>query len=526
MAITTWSDFIKSSNTEKRLICVAVIAQASAPGTTKTLYFSTIDGFVSGLSNHLHGKLLSVPTLTYNANELGGMPSLPSWGDITLLREDGYDISDDRTGIYFKDLDTTWLIRDRGVLVYYGGEDLPFSEYKLIFSGLCTGVERSDMTLRLNVIGNESRAYRSSVSSTQVTAAAWPNSQTNVGATIPTCIGYCWNIKPIIVDFTVGAARYIFHDTTVVAYTALLAVYEDGVTLTGGGVQYTDNLDGTFTLTYTPAGQITCAVNGAYNYPLWATCITNVLQNFAGIPAGQIDAAAVAAANTALPYTVGLCVTEETPVMEVIQMLSSSMPAWHGFDRSGVYTMRELTDPSGASIDYYVKSYVSNAAPVTILDDSLTESPHGEVIYKCLIKYYENNTPVDDDRLSGALTQAQKRLFSLPWRQNSRTDTPTLTTFPYATTMERNARVHNGLSAFYVAQKWVYLLRVLRKRIKFSIKTMDMTYNIGDCVLVEFRTELRDGSTWYRHGYQATKGIIIDIREDYNNNIVTLELWA
>jgi hypothetical protein len=528
---TTWDEFKEKSSSEKRVIALIKVRERAVPANVLELWFSNIEreepsGFPFGL---IHKGIKSVPSLKYNTNEIGGTPPTPSWSNLVLVREDGYDISNDESGIYFDDLGEDWIIENQPVFTFFGGDDLPWSEYKQTFAGTMRNPAKSDMTLTIPCQGNENRAYRDTVAGSVVTVAAWPNAPTgSIGLTIPFCSGFVWNPEPICVDGRTVAPnnlRYIFHDNTV-AYSSI-GVYDAGVALTAG-VQYTDNLDGTFTLAagYVPVGRITCFVVGAWGFSPWATVITNLLQTFAGTPPAQIDAAAVAAADAAMPYAVSFLVQKETPAMEVIRQLSVGIPAYYSFQRDGVFRMREITDPALKTPDHTINSEISNISPVAILDNSLSIAPSGEVVDTVNVDYYENYAVIKIDNLSNTLTETQKSTFYTEYRQDTYFD-PTVAT-SYDNPAKKNVlmRVSFTAATQSAAVKWVDLLKISRTVTKFKVKCQDLIYNIGDIVSVTFETELKDGSQWYRHNYNDRRLMVIGINEDYDKFETTLTLWG
>lgn len=530
---TTWAEFIEKQDSEKRVVALCIGLDAGAPPATKLFTFSNIErNPISGLSVLIHKGIKSVPGLSYNTNEIGGNPPAPSWGNLVLYREDGYDISDDGSGIYFRDLGNSWILRDQFCFIYFGGDDLPWSEYRLIFSGRMGGISRNDMTLTIDCLGNENQAYRATMGNVKITSATWPNAAANWGKTIPCIVGFAWNTEPVVVDTRTAAPnnlRFAFHDNTR-PYTGV-SVYDAGVGLIPfptPGFQYTDNGDGTFTLTtgYVPVGKITCSCTGPDAFVSWATQITNLLTTYAGIPVGQIDAAAVAAANAAMPWAMGYAVEQEMSVMDVVREMSQGVPAYYGFNRSGTFTMEEVTDPSAKTPDYIINSEISNAAPVAILNNTLAEKPANEVIDTCNAEYFENFAPLARDRLSGTLTETQKMLYYKSYRDDTYTDGAVVTLYPYATAKNILLRVLSVVSSQAAAVKWVDLLKTDREYTAIRIKSMELTYNIGDIVSVTFLTELDDGTPWYRHNYNDRRMMITGIREDYNNFETTLTLWG
>jgi len=515
---TTMAEFRRKSDSEKRSLMIMTAKDAATSLVTRYFYFSDIGGELSGL--YWHPMIEAIPNLSYNSREIGGTAT-PSWSDAKLRNEDGYDISHDRTGIYMEDLGITWIIQDQPVYCYFGGDDLPFSEYAQVFGGTCQGIKREDSGITLDLAGLENQIRRKTVGANKITTAAYPNCGTNVGKSKPVCIGYCPNIEPVLVD-TVNF-RYMFHES---AGYGFFFVYQDGVTLTTPA-QYTNNGDGTFTLVAAPTGRITCFVAGPYyNATGFGSVLSGVLQTWGGILPAQIDAAAITAADAALPFQVGTYVQKETPVSDVISQLADGVPAWWGFQKNGIFSMREVSEPSTQSTDWKISSVVSSEIPIAFLDGTLTIGQASSPTYRVTVNYYKNDATTTTERLNAALTEAQKLSFTLPYRLDYYQDTATLTQYPYARQETKILNTILSAQAVSAATKWVNLLKVPRRLVRLTVKTMELRYEIGDIVEVTYQTELKDGSPWYRHGLNATKLMITSIKENYSAATITLELWG
>jgi hypothetical protein len=514
---TTMAEFSRKPDSQKRSLMILATKDAATSLITRYFYFSDIGGDLSGI--YWHPMIDAIPDLSYNSREIGGSAT-PSWSDAKLRNEDGYDISHDRTGIYMEDLGTTWVAQDQLVVCYFGGDDLPLSEYAQVFYGTCQGIKHADQGPTLDLSGLENQTKRKTVGSNKVTVAAYPNCGTNAGKPKPVAIGYCWNCEPILVDFV--AYQYMYHENS---SSTLYSVYANGVALTTPA-QYTDNGDGTFTLAAAPTGRITCAIGGPYAFTPWASVLSGVLQTWGGISAGQIDATAVAAANIVLPFYADRYITVETSVFEVIKSLSDGVPAWWGFQKSGIFSMREVTDPSSGTTDWEISSEVSSEIPIAFIDGSLTVGQASTPVYRTNVQYLENNAPTSTNQLSGTLTEAQKMTFVDKYRKDYYQDTSVLTPYPLAGANEITLRSSSAAHAVSAATKWVNLLKVPRRLVRLTVKAMELGYEKGDIVELTYKTELKDGSDWYRHGLNATKLMITSIKENYSRAEITLELWG
>mgnify|MGYP000288519752 CR=1 FL=1 len=523
MAITTWEEFKKATNTEKRLVARITAEERAFPFTVRDFWFSTKAGEIPGLPIPIPGHLADVPNLTYSSNEIGGEPADPSWSDLSVYFEDGRDMSVEQNGVFEPDFDTTWIVSHRSVSVWLGGEKLPFSEYQPIFTGICNGLERTDSEIIFRVEGNENQAYRKTIASSVIDAATWPDAGGNIGKTIPVCIGPCRGVEPICLTMTALQPIFIFHDIATGPYTSIF-VYVDGVQLIPA--QFTDNLDGTVTLNFVPTKTVTMTVFGLYGFDYWATKITNLLTDFADIPVPNINAVAVVAANIAFPISVNKFLKKETPVMDLIAILSEGFPATYGFQRSGVFSMKEITDPALAIADYVINTTTSNESPVAINNNSLGEKFNGEIIWRTTMSYYPNHKVIDAGNLSATLSPTQRQLFSTDWRKTKYDDVSILQRYPGAAVKQRRVRTLFVNGAQSLAEKWTVLFGDRREITTITVPSINLEYEIGQIVSTTFETKLFDGSAWYRHGYNQRKMMILGMVENYNDYVVTLRLWG
>lgn len=520
MTTTTYPEFERSPNREPRVFVLLTVKNASS-GFLNFIRMSTIAGHIPGLTPYCHGVIGKVPTISYSSKEISGALPIPTYSDLELIIPDGYDLSPDQSGIYIDDIGSTWIAKDQNVSILFGGDELPISEYRpMISSGTVTGIKKTDTGAILSVAGAEREIYSKNVATNKITSVQWPNAGQNIGKSKPVCIGYVDNITPLVVN-NVGNPTYLFNENSSYIF---LQVYEDGVLL-ASPASYTDNGDGTLTTTYVPTGQITCDVFGITN-GAWATMITTVLQTYGGVPPGSIDAAAVAAADLALPYHVSYFVSEETPVMDVISQMSQGIPAWWGFDQDAIFTMAEVVDPSTGTAAHKITNKASSEIPIAFIDNTCTESPSGEVVWKIDYDFWQNYTPTPSDRLSAALTLAQKTPFVVKWQTIPPvSDTSVLTNYPFALSIKKVSRVFASADATAVANKWLALEKVERKLTNVIVPMM-ATYEIGDIVELTYETKLPDGTTWYRHRYNAKKMLILDVKYDLNNYTIKLGLWS
>ena len=154
---TTYAEFIKFPNSEKRyLVVFQAIDNLNPTAPARTFLCSNIGNPVEvpGLTARWFGIVKTVPRISQKAKDIIG-DALPQWPEVVLFREDNDDISHDRSGISTDDIGRRWIVKNQSCLIYYGGGNLPSSEYKLVFDGKITGSKFGDGTISLSIAGSE-----------------------------------------------------------------------------------------------------------------------------------------------------------------------------------------------------------------------------------------------------------------------------------------------------------------------------------------------------------------------------------
>jgi hypothetical protein len=421
-------------------------------------------------------------------------------------------VSYDRSGITLDDLtDGTWLVENQPIIIYYGGEDLPGSEYEMIFKGRVKRLESWDnSTLTLSVQDLTEDLYKSEINPNVIDAATYPNAGANTDKPKPFGVGYCKFVKPLLIDTSTNT--YMFHDNTTVAYTALYSVYVDGAS-----VSFTDNTNGTFTLSSAPTGTVTCDFAGAWGLvPALGTEVSNLLTTFGGLTAGDIDSTYITNLNTALPYSPGYWFSKPTDVLTAIDTLASGWPIWYGFTRDGIFRIAEFTIPTG-SADH-------DLTEAEILRDSFSARPVGDVLYKQRIGYAHVFNPIPEGQQAGTVAYATRLLQAEAWQYISLTNAATLTDFPLAT-FGGDIFCYVWINTTHV--NWlVYKHLMLRcayfREITLQVKFLDFEFELGDSVSITWTTDMG----YNRFNLSSSLFRITEIAEDYDTNTITLKLWG
>ena len=327
-----------------------------------------------------------------------------------------------------------------------------------------------------------------------------------VGKPVPLALGRCRNVSPILIDDVSYTYRVTDTAPAGVGCSAVTAVYDDGA-----AVSYTDNGDGTFTLSLSPVGTITADVDGATFSGVYQNTVGGILNGLLTTLGGvsNVSSSHIAALNAAMPYEVGLYVADAADVLTVMDRLCEGLPVWRAFTRSGQFRCGEFAPPTGA--------------PDLVIDETgiVVGTLSGEtepVVWKQTLRHGRNHAPIPEDRAAGSLTLDQRAWLANEWRTVEAADPAIQTAFPLAAEADpADTALTTKADAEAVAAKWLTLRGAFRRRYRLTLKPLSLAYELhaeARLVFPRFGLELGDE---FR---------IVAVEEDYNAKTVSLELWG
>lgn len=503
MTTTTWAEFQHQTDAERIFLAEIEAAEAANPANVVTLRLATYD---MAFDEFWHGVVVGVPRLRRSLQGTFGGQSAVSWGELECVREDGYTVTPDDAVTLDDLLDGTYLVAGRAIVIKYGGEDLPESEYRTIFSGTC-GALRSWNNAGFRIeIGDPLEALRQKKATPNVIPQALNTPESVVGKPVPLALGRCRNVSPILIDDVAYTYRVSDAAPAGVGCSAVTAVHDDGA-----AVSYTDHGDGTFTLALSPVGTITADVDGATFSGVYKNTVGGILNGLLTTLGGvsNVSSSHIAALDAAMPYEVGIYVADAVDVLTVMDRLCKGLPIWRAFTRLGQFRCGEFAPPTGT--------------PDLVVDETGTVvgSLSGEtdpVIWKQALRFGRNHTPIPEDRAAGSLSLDQKSWLATDWRTAEASDPAIQTAFPLAAEGDpADTALIDAADAEAVAAKWLALQGAFRRRYRITLKPLSLAYELNACarlVFPRFGLELGDE---FR---------IVAVEEDYNGKTVSLELWG
>jgi len=279
-------------------------------------------------------------------------------------------------------------------------------------------------------------------------------------ATAPLCFGYCRNVTPFLTN--PATLKYTVHDGAV---NDITAVYDDGVLLTLG-TDYTKTVaGGYFNLTGSPAGTITCDVQGAKVSGTW-------LQSTQAIIGNLLDRAGVTAYtrafNSVPSGTIGLYLTATETLGSLLNKLMQGCAGYWLLDRTGVLTFAQYPLPSTATVAYDEKSLLDRVQ----IDES-------DRLYSA-VKYQYRTNWTTQTQVRPAATAAQAAFAASAGLLGSTTLTPAAE-YTYTDSPLLQTYFDSGADAATAAGRMQTLYGVPRKIIT-SVVPYSATLALGDQV--------------------------------------------
>jgi hypothetical protein len=389
--------------------CILVEAAANIAGTETSIYLSNRNYVTKPTDTPPNTAYLPVLQTSVKFTEsmsLDGSGSM-GYGDISI---------GNFSGEYDNWLQGAW--QSRPVKIFLGDPKFARADFTEIFSGIIADVSSSgkdsiNLQLRdyletLNqpitetLLGNY---YKGNIVETSV------YDNPNKEQTLPLVFGEVFNITPLLMDPT--ELEYMVHNGPI---ERLIEVRDNGVPLVPGS-GYTQNLTkGTFNLLVSPAGAITCSVQGdkaaMYNTTV-AAIIKHILKTYVtpvAIADSNIDLVNFASFDATHPQSVGIFISGKENILSVCQQLAESLGAQLIADRYAKFKLLKIDTPvSGPAV-----------TDQDIIVDSVSVSQKPEIQATYRLGYCKNYT-VQQGLLTG-IPAEHKDLLSGEWLSASVTN--------------------------------------------------------------------------------------------------------
>ena len=472
------------------LRCVLMEVGVKSGGVETTRYLSS-KGWASGNSDSpanthyapaITGGIKFTETLS-----LEGSASLSN-GDIEI---------NNINGVRDSWLDDIWT--SRSVNIYIGDASWAKSDFRLVFSGVVSGVDSKNANSLNLKLGDKMQRLN-----TVVTEDKLLGSTVNKDKLIPLCFGECHNISPLLVDATVN--EYQVHNGPI---ESIIEVRDNGVP-----VLFTPYLlTGKFRLTSQPAGVITCSVQGD-KPSTYANDIASLIQRLA-ISYGQvgkkfllaeIDATSFATFAAAHPQPVGLYLSDKANVLDCISKLASSVGGRVLVSRAGLLTIVKLSLPQSTA--------GTTVTATNMVERSLSLSQYPLVVAGVKLAYCRNYTV--QAALQTGIPAEHAAMYKEEWLTTTLTDaTAALDYITYTELPLQETLLLVASDAATEATRRLAMTSTQRKVFKYTGLPSLMLEALGNSQTIQHR----------RFGLTAgVTGQIISIATDWLHPHVTIEV--
>ncbi|MBG7616918.1 MAG: hypothetical protein IZT57_00905 [Chloroflexi bacterium] len=330
MTVTN-AEYTEWLNNPSAVRCILVECVARIVTTETTLYLS------SRTYEDTVAQRIYLPRVIGNSVNITERISLDgngsiSFGDVEFENNDG--ALDDYLG---------YVWTNRIIAAYIGDVTWLRADFRTIFNGITENLDsKSNRTLNAKV-RDKLEQLNGPITDTKL-GGITPNKD----KIVPLTFGEPHNIAPLLTN--PATLEYQFHDGN---SERIIEVRDNGVPVSSN-----DSLaGGKFTLNATPAGAITCTVqgdnNGTYNETA-TQCIERIVTGYGEVAnrftSGDIDTANFAAFDAANPQIIGVHIDSKANVLRVCNDLADSVGGQMSMSRAGLLQLLKIELPPASTV--------------------------------------------------------------------------------------------------------------------------------------------------------------------------------
>jgi hypothetical protein len=341
----------------------------------------------------------------------------------------------------------------------------------------------------------------------------------------PVLLGYRDQIEPPIVN--TAKLIYQLHDGPV---SSVVLVYDMGAALTydadyadlaaleaatlAAGQWASCEALGLIRLGSTPAGRVTAEAYGDNRAgETVALLVRLILEEYCGIPAGDIDAASFTALGTAFPAEVGEWFYGDVTRQQAIDAFLASCGGWLVPTRTGQWQIGRLVAPSGTP------AFAFGDSAILALDSRATrDDGAGIPVWQVRVRgrRYDPATPAD---LVGIVSPARRAELMAEWRESVATDATVRTKHLLAGEMSVDTDMSTQADFATEAARLLALHKVRRDFVQARVALTQANAAVDLGSVVRLVTP--------RLGYGAGRDfVVVGIDADGKRGELTLDLWG
>jgi hypothetical protein len=451
-----------------------VQAQCLVSGVLTTRYLSTHNATVGGIEYLpiISGKI------TINENISTEYSASISYGDIELVNSNG---------LYDTWLNNVWV--NKNIKVYVGSLPLPGSspvltDFELVFDGVISNIDtKSNNRLNL-VIRDKLENINTSISEILlgnywqggiVSEATYVNQYRN--NLKPIVYGEVHNITPLLID-----PPRLEYMVNFEAVEQIIEVRDNGVP-----VAFTTGTSpaGCFKLVASPAGTITCSIQGvAKTINISGGTTTNVYLNTASntiatilklmgkqLNYTDIDSVSFSALG---PQAIGIYITDRENVLTLCQSIAKSCGLILSITRLGKVKLINLAIPGSASVTITESDMMLNSLSISRTLDIIAGVKFG----------YAKNWTIQEGLIT-SIPEEHKKLFATEWLESIQKDATVKTNYGISVepVLEDTVLI-DKIETDAVALKVLNLFKVPRKILSMECTSKLLSVEVGTAVTV------------------------------------------
>lgn len=489
----TLNEIIEWLKTPEKLPVILVEIPGILPGNS-TMYLSSAP-FTSSYTDPI------LPNKTYTSIILGGI----SFSE-TLNLSGGVSISlgdielDNTNGILDNWLyDYIWVNKD--IQILFGDTTWTRDDFRPIFNGVIVDIAaRSNNSLNI-VLADKLQKLNNPITEDTLSPL---NSNTSV--LIPLTFGEVFNVTPINSSTLVNTLEYQVHNGPI---EDIIEVRDNGAP-----VNITKDLvNGKFTLSQSPYGQITCSVQG-YKNPTYYNDIANIIKiivknygvSFNRLTDSDIDLTNFSNFSTNNTQAVGTYISTKDNILSVCNFLANSVGAQLTFTSTGLLRLVKVSLPPSGGATYDVTSNDFEYNSISITD---------KIPVKASTKLgYCKNYTIQKGNIAAGIPTNNAELFENEYLYETVTDSSVQNAYKLTSTaIEENTALLVKSEATTEVTRRNDLWKSPRFIVTFKAYGHLLPVELGDTI------NLTDS----RFGLQNTKqGLVVRISRDWLNSRITI----
>lgn len=310
-------------------------------------------------------------------------------------------------------LTTDYALDGRRVTLWLGRPTDVRADFGQVFGGVIENAVITETGVELRLSDGRAKLRQPIQSTLYAGSGGLEGGADLVGKPKPLCYGRVFNITPPLVD-----AANLIYQVHAGAIDDVPAVYDRGVALVqvGGapapGEYQVDTALGTFKLGGTPAGTVTCDVEGSASPSYVETAadiVRRILSDQAGLDSVEINSASLSALNAEASQPIGLWIGTDVVMTEsVVNELLLAVGAFGGFNRLGAFTVGLITEPAGVVDGRFDRLSIRSLERVPL------PAELDPICWRVQVGYQKNYTVQND--LAASVSAARRTFAAQPLR--------------------------------------------------------------------------------------------------------------